>query len=140
MSLISFAKFLREARTSKSGTFAVMAIDDVSPSWKQGYGHTPELKVVWQMWDLAKNEVGLAANMARKKHPNATISIENQSGRIVKVFKPGVAITEADMTDAEKSERDSLVKDMKEAIKKPWPPGPTDPDDGGDGDGDGNGE
>lgn len=38
-------------------------------------------------------------------------------------------------------------KVMKEAIKKPWPPGPTDPDDGGNGDGgngdgdsDGNGE
>jgi len=33
------------------------------------------------------------------------------------------------------------VESIHELIKKPWPPGPTDPDDGGNGDGDaGNGD
>lgn len=95
-------------------TFAVMAIDDPSPVWKQGSGHTPEQKVVWQMWGLAKNEIGLAAKMARKEHPKATISVENQGGRIVKVFKPGAAITEAEMTDAQMKKREEIVKSMKD--------------------------
>jgi len=76
-------------------TFAVMAIGDASPSHKQGgYGHTPDTKVLWQMFDLAKNEVKLAAQEARRKYPTATISVENKSGKIVKVYKPGQQITE----------------------------------------------
>jgi hypothetical protein len=82
------------ALTEAAETFIVMAIDDPSPIWKQGYGHTPQKKVVWQIWGLEKNEIMLAAKMAREKHPKATISVENKSGRIVKVFKPGQAIKE----------------------------------------------
>ena len=76
-------------------TFAVMAIGDASPSHKHGgYGHTPDTKVLWQMFDLAKNEVKLAAQEARRKYPTATISVENKNGKIVKVYKPGQQITE----------------------------------------------
>ena len=76
-------------------TFAVMAIGDASPSHKHGgYGHTPDTKVLWQMFDLAKHEVKLAAQEARRKYPTATISVENKSGKIVKVYKPGQQITE----------------------------------------------
>lgn len=111
----------RTSMTEAAETFSVVAIDDPAPAWKRGYGHTPEHKVVWQMWGLEKKEIVLAAKMAREKHPHATVSVENQSGKIVKVFKPGQSI--------------------HELIKKPWPPGPTDPDDGGNGDGDaGNGD
>ena len=83
------------ALTEAPETFAVMAIGDASPSWKQGmYGHSAEIKVLWHMWDLAKNEIVHAAKMAREKHPNATISVENKSGKIVKVFKPKEDIRE----------------------------------------------
>lgn len=76
-------------------TFAVMAIGDASPSHKHGgYGYTPDTKVLWQMFDLAKHEVKLAAQEARRKYPTATISVENKGGRIVKVYKPGQQITE----------------------------------------------
>lgn len=62
-------------------TYAVMAIERDS--------------VVWQMWDVEKHEVVLAAKTAREKHPHAIVSVENKSGKIVKVFKPGEAIHEA---------------------------------------------
>jgi hypothetical protein len=81
-------------------TFAVMAIGDASPSHKHGgYGHTPDTKVLWQMFDLAKNEVKLAAQEARRKYPTATISVENKSGKIVKVYKPGQQITESQLRE-----------------------------------------
>lgn len=62
-------------------TYAVMAIE-----------HD---RVVWQMWDVEKSVITLAAKTAREKHPHATVSVENKSGKIVKVFKPGEAIHEA---------------------------------------------
>lgn len=89
----------RLAEAAVKPTFAVVAIDDPSPAWKQGYGHTPQQKVVWQMWGLDKREVVLAAKMAREKHPKATVSVENEGGRIVKVFKPGQAIHETKLTE-----------------------------------------
>lgn len=76
--------------------FSVMAIGDASPLWKHGAGHTPDTKVLWHIYGLSKGEVVHAAKMARDKHPKATISVENKSGKIVKVYKPGQAITEAD--------------------------------------------
>lgn len=74
--------------------YAVVAIDDASPAWKQGPARTPDMKVVWQMHTLTKDEVYIAADEARRKHPRATISVENKSGKIVQVFKPGQPIHE----------------------------------------------
>jgi len=51
-------------------------------------------KVVDQMWDLAKHEFRDAAEMFRKKHPHATLSYMNKSGRVVKVLKPGEQLKE----------------------------------------------
>lgn len=77
-------------------TFAVMAIDPQSDAYRPRWDREgPSPKVVWQMWDLAKGEVVIAAKMAREKHPKATISVENKAGKIVRVWKPGVPITEA---------------------------------------------
>jgi hypothetical protein len=74
--------------------FAVVAIaDDPTPEWKRRPG-SPSRKVVWQMWGLEKKETPLAAKVAREKHPEAVISVENAAGTIVKVYKPGQTITE----------------------------------------------
>ena len=84
--------------------FAVVAtVDDVSPAWKQGYGHTKVPGVVWQMHSLTQPEIKMAAQMARDKHPNATISVENQSGKIIKVYKPGQKIVESNVMEADDS-------------------------------------
>ena len=66
-------------------------------------------KVVDQMWDLAKHEFRDAAEMFRKKHPHATLSYMNKSGRVVKVLKPGEKITEsAELSEAHITANDQL--------------------------------
>lgn len=85
-----------ESVNEATDTFAVMAIDPQTDAYRPRWDREgPSPKVVWQMWDLAKGEVVIAAKMAREKHPKATISVENKAGKIVRVWKPGVPITEA---------------------------------------------
>jgi hypothetical protein len=59
-------------------------------------------KVVDHMWDLAKHEFRDAVAMFRQKHPHATISFENKSGKVVKVVKAGQQFNEEDTPAATK--------------------------------------
>jgi len=83
-------------RKKASETFTVMAINDANPAWKQGgYNYKPNTKVIDQHVNIERNEIVTAAKMLRQKHPKATISVENKGGKIMKVFKPGQVIKEA---------------------------------------------
>lgn len=93
-------------------TFTVMAIGDPTPSWKSSaYNYKPTTKVLDQMHSLEKSDIVHAAKMFRQKFPKATISVENKGGKIVKVFKPGEMIKEANGdSDYEAYFRDMLKK------------------------------
>lgn len=93
-------------------TFTVMAIGDPTPSWKRSdYNYKPTAKVLDQMHSLEKSDIVHAAKMFRQKFPKATISVENKGGKIVKVFKPGEMIKEANGdSDYEAYFRDMLKK------------------------------
>ena len=92
-------------------TYAVMAIE-----------HD---RVVWQMWDVEKSEITLAAKTAREKHPHATVSVENKSGKIVKVFKPGESIHEAVVTEAAIPSRDGAKLLVRHLNIARWPAAST---------------
>lgn len=90
----------RLAEATNPPTFTVVAIaDDPTPEWKRRPG-SPSQKVVWQMWGLEKKETPIAAKLARQKHPEAVIEVENAAGTVVKVYKPGQAITEKRLREA----------------------------------------
>ena len=83
---------MKEAALHEGKDFAIVVVDPDggSPSWKRGgQGHTAVPKVVWQMHSLASHELKDAVELAREKHPKLNVSIENKSGRIVRVLKPG---------------------------------------------------
>ena len=83
---------MKEAALSEGKDFAIVVVDPDggSPSWKRGgQGHTAVPKVVWQMHSLASHELKDAVELARDKYPKLNVSIENKSGRIVRVLKPG---------------------------------------------------
>jgi len=79
----------------KDYSMVVVDPDGGSPSWKQGgHGHTPVPKVVWQMHSLDASELKDAVELAHKAHPKLNVSIENKSGRVIRVVKPGERMTE----------------------------------------------
>ena len=80
----------------KDYSMVVVDPDGGSPSWKQGgHGHTPVPKVVWQMHSLDASDLKHAVELAHKAHPKLNVSIENKSGRVIRVVKPGQKFTEA---------------------------------------------
>ena len=80
----------------KDYSMVVVDPDGGSPSWKRGgHGHTPVPKVVWQMHSLDASELKDAVELAHKAHPKLNVSIENKSGRVIRVVKPGQKFTEA---------------------------------------------
>ena len=80
----------------KDYSMVVVDPDGGSPSWKQGgHGHTPVPKVVWQMHSLDASDLKHAVELAHKAHPKLNVSIENKSGRIIRVVKPGQKFTES---------------------------------------------
>ena len=79
----------------KDYSMVVVDPDGGSPSWKQGgHGHTPVPKVVWQMHSLDASDLKHAVELAHKAHPKLNVSIENKSGRVIRVVKPGERMTE----------------------------------------------
>ena len=46
-------------------------------------------KVVDQQWDVSKKELPYGVQNFQRDHPKATLSIENDRGRVVSVIKPG---------------------------------------------------
>lgn len=60
----------------------------------------PSAKVLEQL-RVSQDEIMIAAKDLRRKFPNATISVENKGGKIVKVFKPGEMIKETRLSVTE---------------------------------------
>lgn len=97
-------------------TFTVMAIGDPTPTYKRNdYNYKPRAEVLKQ-FRVSQDEITIAAKDLRAKFPNATISVENEGGKIVNVFKRGEMIKETRLSVTENTM--GLKKDQKDWILK----------------------